>query len=836
MVVNKKSFFAHLFVVLVVASIVSIVYTKSQAVGGSWVNVGNAGFSAGAVEQTSLVIDSDLNQYVAFRDNSKGGKMTVMKYDASLASPKWINVGKPGFTPGAVGGTQNDYFFSLKLDSKGTPYVAFLDTKNNKSVSVMKYNGKAWVSVGKAGFTSSKLTHVAFGIDSKDLLYIAFPDTSSGNNMTVMNYDSKLPATNWNFVGNPGFSGRGGSMYPTIAFNSNDVPFVGYADVDGKATVKKFDSSVPKWIDVGIPSFSVDGVWSTTLAIDSNDAPYLAFADNANGNKATVMKYDGAKWVNLGKPGFSPSTAFYPSFALDYKNTPYIGFMDQGNSFKATVMKYDGSEWATVGLPGFSPSTVWNTSLALDSSGEVYISFKDADQKNKLTVMKYEGDGKSCENDILTFSIAGKQGVIDQTSRTIDIRVPYGSKITSLTPSLLLSDYATVSPKSNAVNNFTKNKYYVVKGQNKSCVKTYEVNVTVNSWEEVGTPGFSQGEVRYVSTALDSKGVPYVAFSEDTGSTYNDMSVIKYNSATKAWENVGSRGFTPGEATEGAMAINPKSGVPYVAFTDGTKNLKLSVMLYDSSSSNWYNVGSSGFSDGQVQWVNIAFDSSGKPYVAFAEHDGGKTSLKVSVMKYEGTNWVFVGSSRFAGSDTKGEDVSYLGITFDKNNMPYIVYVGHNGKPTVMKSNGKAWSVVGDSSFTSDKAENTTIAISTSGVPHIAFKDSSVENKASVMKYDAVKNKWSYVGSAGFSKTEAYDTAIKFFGNIPYVAYNSEWESGAYSNVMKLNGSNWVSVGNPDFSDGQTTLTSMSISKSGVPYVAYKDIYNKYKVTMMRHP
>ena len=48
--------------------------------GTNWVNVGNAGFSAGVADYTSLAITSDGTPYVAYRDGGNSGEATVMSY------------------------------------------------------------------------------------------------------------------------------------------------------------------------------------------------------------------------------------------------------------------------------------------------------------------------------------------------------------------------------------------------------------------------------------------------------------------------------------------------------------------------------------------------------------------------------------------------------------------------------------------------------------------------------------------------------------------------------------------------------------------------------------
>jgi len=48
----------------------------------------------------------------------------------------------------------------------------------------------------------------------------------------------------------------------------------------------------------------------------------------------------------------------------------------------------------------------------------------------------------------------------------------------------------------------------------------------------------------------------------------------------------------------------------------------------------WVNVGTPGFSTGQVYSTSIAIDDSGKPYVAYAD---GTNAYKVTVMEYNGS-------------------------------------------------------------------------------------------------------------------------------------------------------------------------------------------------------
>ncbi len=77
------------------------------------------------------------------------------------------------------------------------------------------------------------------------------------------------------------------------------------------------------------------------------------------------------------------------------------------------------------------------------------------------------------------------------------------------------------------------------------------------------TPGFSNTSVTDVSLALDSQGVPWVAFG-DSGLNFQ-ASVMKFTNG--AWSYVGARGFTPARALGLQLALD-KWGTPYVAYAD----------------------------------------------------------------------------------------------------------------------------------------------------------------------------------------------------------------------------------------------------------------------------
>ncbi|MBL8062553.1 MAG: InlB B-repeat-containing protein, partial [Anaerolineales bacterium] len=240
-----------------------------------------------------------------------------------------------------------------------------------------------WETVGLAGFSVGRAPYTSLDLDSNDAPYVAYADGGNSGKATVMKFNGSA----WETVGPAGFS-AGGVSYTSLDLDSNDAPYVAYADGGNsyKATVMKFNGSA--WETVGSAGFSAGEAYTLSLALDSNNTPYLAYRDKGNFDKTTVMKFNGSDWETV---GFSAGRAYNPSLALDSNNTPYVAYRDWANSLKATVMKFNGSAWEIVGLAGFSAGGVYEPSLALDSNNIPYVAFSDASNSGHVTVVKFNG-------------------------------------------------------------------------------------------------------------------------------------------------------------------------------------------------------------------------------------------------------------------------------------------------------------------------------------------------------------------------------------------------------------------------------------------------------------
>jgi hypothetical protein len=190
---------------------------------------------------------------------------------------------------------------------------------------------------------------------------------------------------------------------------------------------------------------------------------------------------------------------------------------------------------------------------------------------------------------------------------------------------------------------------------------------------------------------------------------------------------VGNPFFSPWKVNGTSIAFSP-SGQPYVAFGDSEKNNKATVMRFNDTS--WVTVGSADFSAGWTTDISLAFNPiDGQPYVAY--EDGGN-SIKATVMKFNGNNWENVGKAGFSAGKAY-----YTSLAFDSTGQPYVAYEdGTNSfKATVMKFDGISWVNVGDAGFSANVASSTCLAINRQGEPYVAYRDQANNWGITVMRY-----------------------------------------------------------------------------------------------------
>jgi hypothetical protein len=341
------------------------------------------------------------------------------------------------------------------------------------------------------------------------------------------------------------------------------------------------------------------------------------------------------------------------------------------------------------------------------------------------------------------------------------------------------------------------------------------------NWRNVGSNGFSAGQVNWTSIAIDSSGTPYVAYEDVANS--NKATVMKFNDTI--WVTLGNAGFSAGTANNPSIVID-KNGTPYIAFADGANSNKATVMKYNGT--NWVTVGIAGFSNTQISDISMVLDSSGTPIVVF--RDFTDNALKATCMKYNGTNWVTVGNAGF----TPGR-ADIPSISIDGNGTLYVFFSDevNSYKARVMKFNGTNWVTVGNTGFSAGTFWNSTISLDRNDTPYVAYQDAGNNGKATVMKFNGTN--WVTVGNAGFSNGYSDYLKLKIDSSgTPIVAY-MDGSANYKATVMKYNGTNWIAVGNAGLSIGEAFFTSFALDSKSIPYIVYCDVSKNYKATVKKY-
>lgn len=337
-----------------------------------------------------------------------------------------------------------------------------------------------------------------------------------------------------------------------------------------------------------------------------------------------------------------------------------------------------------------------------------------------------------------------------------------------------------------------------------------------SKWHYVDTPAFSNSSsVADVSLAKDKNDVFYVAFYDNAT---KKGSVMKYNGSK--WVYVGTPNFTTGDAEYISIALD-NNGVPYVSYQDKPYGYQATVKKFDGT--NWVTVGSPGFSAGlgRIYYATIKFSSNNVPHVMYTEYVSGQSWI--TVRKFNGTNWVPLDADRFLKASAY-----YQSFTIDNNDIPYIITREYDNKATVMKYSGTKWDTVGKRAFSSGGVYNMSITTDINGTPYVSYTATDLLNRVVVQKFDGTN--WQVVGNPGFTNGNIeYTTVLVDRAGVPYVSYD---DNGAY--VRKYNGANWQLVGNSWFSKGWSRYLMMVFDSLDRPYVAYEDYQKGGKVSVMR--
>ena len=333
-----------------------------EPLSGSWEYVGPRGFSQNAFQVFGIKMDYERNLYVFGNENS-----TPVLYKNAAGTDTWEQMGSISTSCSVSAG-------GMDLASNGDVYVAYSDQSDNGYA--FKWDGSQWTPIGSA--FSSVETHIV--LDNNDLPYLVARDVSQGYKGVVF----KLENDSWVPVSGTGIYVPDAeyACHQELVFDSNNTPYISYADYMTSNTLKvrKFENG--EWVAVGS---GIDNLYFyQSMALDENDMPYLAYCAYPS-YQLRAVRFDGSDFESLGDNLAEGAVSELSACFNEGKFT--MAFVNEGQSNYLSVLQYE-EEWSYVGPSLVSEGSMDDPCItAID--GALYVAYSDDGLQGFASCMKY---------------------------------------------------------------------------------------------------------------------------------------------------------------------------------------------------------------------------------------------------------------------------------------------------------------------------------------------------------------------------------------------------------------------------------------------------------------
>jgi len=352
----------------------------------------------------------------------------------------------------------------------------------------------------------------------------------------------------------------------------------------------------------------------------------------------------------------------------------------------------------------------------------------------------------------------------------------------------------------------------------------FSIIISNAQWEIV-TQNIGNGVTARTDIEIAPDGTIYMAYLSYSSGDYHGM-VKKYNGSS--WETVGNGSiFEQSTYYRFDMEI-ASDGTLFIAYNDETTGeRKMSVSKFNGS--DWELVGAQGFSDGEIQFPQMAFDSNDAPYVVYRDFSNGHDA---TVQKFNGTDWELVGEAGFTESGAW-----CTSIILDQDDIPYVSYQdwANGQKISVNRFIDGEWEAVGSPGFSIAEAWTTDMGIDAENVPYIMYNDQGDNDNTYMKKWNG--GSWETVGGGSVSTDAGLDANFIFdvYNNI-YVVFQDYSVSQAPASVKKLVDNNWQYLGDAGFAGTNCRYTTITIDNEGFILIAYVEMYNGQSLTVAKYP
>lgn len=267
------------------------------------------------------------------------------------------------------------------------------------------------------------------------------------------------------------------------------------------------------------------------------------------------------------------------------------------------------------------------------------------------------------------------------------------------------------------------------------------------SWVELGNSASSggvssfAGESAAPSVAIDDSNYPAIAWQQNVSGNA-EIYFRRWNGS--AWvesggsaTNGGVSNTSPAYSTYPSLAMD-SSGNPAIAWSEATPS-SWEIYFKRWNGSAWVGLDGSDSGGGVSETADnsenavLAFDASGNPAIVWTEL---QSVPEIYFRRWNGSAWVELGGSGSAGGVSNTSTQSVGGsLALDSNGNPVIAWSEQLGvgqyEIYLRRWNGSAWAAVGASdsgggiSNMSGRSANPSLALDSSGNPHVAWCDNT---------------------------------------------------------------------------------------------------------------
>nr|WP_320059080.1 hypothetical protein [uncultured Bacteroides sp.] len=329
--------------------------------------------------------------------------------------------------------------------------------------------------------------------------------------------------------------------------------------------------------------------------------------------------------------------------------------------------------------------------------------------------------------------------------------------------------------------------------------------------------------------------IPYLAFKiKDAEAPKSKMSLAKL--VNGVWAIVGSTdGFSEGEVASSNYSVDFDSkGYPYVAYSDQTAAVKgaASMMKWDGTS--WNYVGEKGFVQAQSTKIELAVVEENKPIVAQINTSRAVSFARNELVmsQYSGT-WNNAGLPLLASATpiylckmAKSGSDAYLSViyrgTVDGVNYGYSVYKYLNGSWTSLLSNYL------EAGATQTSIVTLNMAATDEAVYVLTSDDALIAGsyRPRLRKYNAADKTWSTVGGEPINMIINSHTSTGLAiapDGTPFVVYRNEQD---YPTVVYLDSDTQQWSSPKVIADVVCDDLNMQFTSTGIGYVSFLDANN----------